>query len=76
MEEIKLNQKTMEGLETIFYNNQDRLIHKWDCYFSVYERYFRKYRNKPVIILEVGVFHGGSLQMWKNTLAKRPFFMD
>jgi hypothetical protein len=59
------NFSTMD-LESIFYTNQDRLISKWNCYFSVYERYFNKYRNKPLVMLEIGVAHGGSLQMWKK----------
>lgn len=35
-------------------------------YMSVYERYFEKYRNKPINILEIGIFKGGSLQLWKE----------
>jgi hypothetical protein len=41
-------------------------VHKWDHYFELYEKYFSKYRNKSPRILEIGVFDGGSLQMWKN----------
>lgn len=59
-----------DSLYSIFNENQDRLIHKWTNYFPVYERYFHKYRNKPVVILEIGVFHGGSLQMWKKYFGK------
>jgi hypothetical protein len=41
-------------------------IHKWFHYFEIYDRYFSKYRNKKVRILEIGVQRGGSLQMWKE----------
>lgn len=41
-------------------------IHKWMHYFEIYDRYFSKYRNKKVRILEIGVQMGGSLQMWKE----------
>lgn len=58
------------SLYSIFNENQDRLINKWTNYFPVYERYFHKFRNKPVVILEIGVFHGGSLQMWKKYFGK------
>jgi predicted O-methyltransferase YrrM len=34
-------------------------------YFEIYERHFAKFRNKPISLLEFGVLHGGSLQMWK-----------
>lgn len=53
-------------LEIYFRNNQKRLIAKWNHYFDVYERHFNRYRNKEVVILEIGVSQGGSLQMWKN----------
>lgn len=66
MYEVNLQQISEERLDDLFYKNQDRLVSKWTNYFSVYERYFEKYRNKPVIILEIGVFQGGSLQMWKK----------
>lgn len=56
----------MNDLENYFKNNPGRLIHKCVHYFDIYEQYFSKYRNKEVVILEIGVYHGGSLQMWKN----------
>lgn len=56
----------MNDLEKYFYENNDKLIDKWIHYFDIYEKYFSKYRNKEVVILEIGVFQGGSLQMWKE----------
>jgi|ERR1035437_2387986 hypothetical protein len=56
----------MNDLEEYFYQNKGRLISKWDHYFEVYDKHFQQYRNKEVTILEIGVFHGGSLQMWKS----------
>lgn len=53
-------------LETYFRNNNSRLIHKWNHYFDIYERHFQKFRNKEIVILEIGVSQGGSLQMWKE----------
>lgn len=53
-------------LEAYFRNNNKRLIHKWSHYFDIYERHFSRFRGKPVTILEIGIFHGGSLQMWKD----------
>ena len=54
-------------LENYFYNNKNnRLVSKWFHYFDIYERYFSRYRNQPVSILEIGIYHGGSLQMWKD----------
>lgn len=56
----------MNDLERYFRQNDKRLIHKWIHYFDVYDRHFSKYRNKDVVILEIGISQGGSLQMWKD----------
>lgn len=49
-----------------FENHEHRMIHKWMHYFEIYERHFSQFRNKPISLLEFGVLHGGSLQMWKH----------
>jgi len=56
----------MNDLKTYFKNNTKRVIHKWHHYFDIYEKYFNKYRGKEVVLLEIGVSKGGSLQMWKD----------
>ena len=58
--------KEISGLEKYFRNNNNRLIHKWNHYFDIYERHFNRFRNKEIVILEIGVSQGGSLQMWKD----------
>jgi hypothetical protein len=49
-----------------FENNKKNLIHKWMHYFEIYDRHFSRFRNKDVHVVEIGVFQGGSLQMWKD----------
>ena len=39
---------------------------KWDTYFEVYDQIFKKFRGKKITFVEVGVFSGGSLFMWKK----------
>lgn len=53
-------------LREIFERHSGRLIHKQDHYIEIYETYFSKYRDTDVVILEIGIAHGGSLQMWKK----------
>jgi predicted O-methyltransferase YrrM len=53
-----------------FENKPHRMIHKWMHYFEIYERHFAKFRGKPMSMLEFGVLHGGSLQMWKYYFGK------
>lgn len=61
----------MNDLEKYFYNNNDKLIHKWLHYFDIYDRHFSRYRNKEITIVEIGVYQGGSLQMWKNYFGEK-----
>lgn len=49
-----------------FLANPGRLIHKWMHYFDIYHHHFERFRGRPVTIVEFGVYHGGSLQMWKH----------
>ena len=44
----------------------DTNVHKWHHYFDVYDRHFSPYRDRPIRMLEIGVFRGGSLRMWKQ----------
>lgn len=44
----------------------DTDVHKWHHYFDIYTRYFERYRDRPITMLEIGVFRGGSLRMWKK----------
>lgn len=64
-----INKKS--DLETYFRTNNSRLIHKWIHYFDIYERHFNKFRDTEVVILEIGVSHGGSLQMWKDYFGEK-----
>ena len=54
------------ALREYFENNPGRLIHKWMPYFEIYERHLARFRGREVHMLEIGVSHGGSLQMWKD----------
>lgn len=56
----------MSELRTFFQENKANSINKWIHYFDIYESWFDKYKNKPVVILEIGVFQGGSLNMWRS----------
>jgi 23S rRNA U2552 (ribose-2'-O)-methylase RlmE/FtsJ len=47
------------------------MIHKWVHYLPIYARHLRPYRGRNVTVLEIGVSHGGSLQMWRHYLGRR-----
>jgi hypothetical protein len=60
----------MNDLEKYFRENNKNLVTKWIHYFDVYDNHFKRFRNKPVVVVEIGVFQGGSLKMWKNYFGK------
>ena len=62
-------------LAAIFRNHEGRLIHKWLHYFAPYMHHLSKYREgfplpdgsrRPLHLLEIGVAHGGSRQLWRK----------
>jgi hypothetical protein len=55
----------------LFYSHAGRPINKWIHYLELYDRYFSGFRNKPVRMLEIGVFEGGSLELWRRYLGPR-----
>lgn len=53
-------------LERFFYENRGRPLLKWRHYFEVYERHLARFRGQPLTMVEIGVFKGGSLMMWRD----------
>jgi hypothetical protein len=51
-----------------FFNNRKEGsgIWKWNHYFDIYDRHFCKFRGQEVHVLEIGVYSGGSLEMWRD----------
>ena len=54
-----------QGLREI-YESVPYLSIKYDSYFPVYEALLQRYVDCKVTIVEVGVFNGGSLFMWRK----------
>lgn len=59
----------------MFFAHDGRRAHKWTHYFEAYEEEFGRYRagfplpdgsTRPLRVLEIGVQHGGSLQLWRK----------
>lgn len=53
-------------LREYFENNPGRVMSKWMHYFDIYHRHFERFRGRQCTIVEIGVYHGGSLQMWRH----------
>ena len=58
-------------LEYFNSHTEGRGIWKFLHYFPIYERYFSQFRGKEVHILEIGIYSGGSLEMWREYFGPR-----
>lgn len=56
-----------------FFNarKEGRGIWKWTHYFEVYEQFLSPFRASPVHFLEIGIYSGGSLDMWTDYLGDK-----
>ena len=55
----------------ILQDGVERSVDKWDHYLPLYHKYFDRYRDgkspdNKLIIIEIGVQNGGSLNMWNK----------
>lgn len=60
--------RSQGALADLFYAHDGRVIHKWDHYLPIYQHYFARFQGTPVRMLEIGVSHGGSLELWRKFL--------
>ena len=44
---------------------------KWNHYFDLYERHLARFRGKEVHLVEIGIYSGGSLRMWRWYLGEK-----
>jgi len=56
----------MSAYETFFDTHKGRHVDKWRHYFPIYDRHFAQFRNRGPRVLEIGVDHGGSLELWRD----------
>lgn len=49
-----------------FMTHEGKVAHKWAHYFPIYERHFSRWQNRSLVFWEVGVYGGGSLQLWQR----------
>lgn len=62
--------RAANAAEVAYYAQSDRIAQKWHSYLEVYDRHLSQYRDKPVRFLEIGVFQGGALQVWRRYLGQ------
>jgi hypothetical protein len=70
--ETNVNNASEDRLRAYFDSHQTgKGIWKWTHYFDIYERYFHRFVGTEVVIVEIGIYSGGSLDMWKNYFGPR-----
>jgi len=73
--DVKDNIRTrydFEGdLVDIFTGNDKESVYKWHHYIPIYDRHLSRYRGTTIRMLEIGVYRGGSLHMWREYLGSQ-----
>lgn len=46
-------------------------IWKWEHYFDIYHRHFAHFIGQKVNVLEIGIYSGGSLEMWRSYFGEK-----
>lgn len=59
------------NLRDIIRAHDGRLLDRWTHYLPIYERHFSPFVGRAVRVLEIGVGHGGGLQIWKKYFGLR-----
>jgi hypothetical protein len=65
-EDVLISERQLTPMHRAFYENTGTTVHKWQPYLDAYHSHLARYRNTPVRVLEIGVYRGGSLQMWRK----------
>ena len=69
--------KATGELERLFWSHTGRLVDKWPHYLPIHQRHLEPYKagfplgdgsRRPLRLLEIGVSHGGSLELWRKFL--------
>ena len=66
-----LRQEPNPFIEYLERNPGGRVLHKWSHYFDIYHRHLARFRGQRLTMIEIGVFDGGSLPMWREYFGPR-----
>ena len=65
------NGERLPSLTQLMLDHDERQFLKLNIYIPMYERYFERFRGEEVTMLEIGIFDGGSLQLWRSYLGPK-----
>jgi len=55
----------------IFFSNNEKTVYKWLHYLHIYDQLLGPYIGSDVKMLEIGVYRGGSLELWRKLLGEQ-----
>jgi len=58
------------NIYTAIHSRKRGAILKHSHFYNIYSEHFSVFQNKPIRLLEIGVYNGGSLYMWRNFFEK------
>ena len=70
-EASRLENLATTDFERLIYSHKGRIVYKWLHYPHIYEREFAHYRNTDVNFLEIGIFKGGSIELWRKYFGEK-----
>ena len=56
----------MKYFRNFLKKTDDRMLMKMDHYLDIYDRLLKDWRGRNIRFLEIGVYKGGSLRMWRD----------
>src|SRR5258708_27451059 len=68
---LHLPNQTSPLLKYFSEHKEGRGIWKFNHYFESYERHFSRFHGQEVHVLEIGIYSGGSLEMWQDYFGPR-----
>jgi hypothetical protein len=52
-------------------NRAAMVLDKWVHYFPIYAQHLARFRDRPIRLLEIGVYRGGGMAMWSKYLGSQ-----
>lgn len=66
--DVPIEERAATPMHRAFYEANGQPVQKMRNYFGIYDCHLSRFRNTPVRFLEIGVWKGGSLEMWRRYL--------
>lgn len=66
LSDVPTAEREATDLHRAFYGNDGPTVFKWTHYLGVYDHHLSRFQKQQAKILEIGVYKGGSLRLWRE----------